>query len=166
MFSAKAAVALIYRRETTQIFSRSAPLVPLVRKFSSSLFSNKNVRIQDKDFGKSLKAARGIERGATIAAEWVEGESVVLKPSRYSLRKGDGIHLDVKSKIRYTNHSFTPNASVRFPSPALEDRKAHLVALVAISSITEGSEITIDYTSTEVDLADPFIDVDTGRLVA
>jgi len=142
--------------------SRSNLLVPAKwRNFCAS-----SVVVFEDVCGKSLKAGRDIERGATIVDEWVDVEYVLLRPTKYSLKKDDGVHLDIKSEMRYTNHSFIPNAVVRFPpKTAVDNQDAHKVVLEALDLIPEGSDITIDYTKTESHLAEPFVDIVTGREV-
>ena len=55
--------------------------------------------------GRSLVASCYIAKGAEIYREIVADPKHILKlPTRYTIRKEDGLHLDVQSMIRYTNH--------------------------------------------------------------
>ena len=56
--------------------------------------------------GRSLLASHFIPKGVEIMAETFRAGSkhIQKQPSRFSLRKEDGVHLVVESIIRFTNH--------------------------------------------------------------
>lgn len=76
---------------------------------------------------------------------------LVLRPSRYSLQVGEGLHLlapegdeDPRYAWRYLNHSCEPNAGMAG------------MRLVALRDIARGEEVTFDYNTTEWEMAAPF----------
>lgn len=122
--------------------------------------------------GRSLLASHFIPKGVEIMAETFRAGSkhIQKQPSRFSLRKEDGVHLVVESIIRFTNHSFSPNAQILFPSTSTTTDNAtsnrhHRIVLQSVTSIEVGKEITIDYTQTEMVMAEPFMDIKTGKRV-
>lgn len=101
------------------------------------------LRVQTSPDGCHVVAARAVPEGETLCR--IEGE-VRATPSRHSLQVGVDRHVlaDDTTAWRYTNHSCDPNAALRGE------------ALVALRPIVEGEEITFDYETTEVDMAEPF----------
>lgn len=118
--------------------------------------------------GRSLLASHFIPEGFEIMAETfkVGSERILKRPSRFSLRKEDGVHLDPESIIRFTNHSFKPNARILFTTTDdATPNHHHRMVLQSITAIEEGKEITIDYTQTERVMAEPFVDIKTLKRV-
>ena len=99
-----------------------------------------------------MSVKRDVGVGETIC--YLEGD-VSDRPSRFSIQLDHETHLIPHSigvdangialtPWIYTNHSCSPNSSVRGRE------------LVAICPITSGDEITFDYETTEWDMAEPF----------
>ena len=72
------------------------------------------------------------------------------------------LHLEMDESLlmRYINHSFQPNAVIEFHANEL-----HRVTLRAIAHIREDAEVCFNYRSTESQLAEPFVDLGSGRKV-
>lgn len=72
------------------------------------------------------------------------------------------LHLEMDESLlmRYINHSFQPNAVIEFHANEL-----HRVTLRAITHIREDAEVCFNYRSTESQLAEPFVDLGSGRKV-
>ena len=150
------------------------PHFPSLSLIPSSLSSL--VSVIDGKYGKALSASTNIKANKVILTENVASDNVLKYPNRFTVRKYDEIHLNVQSNIRYTNHSFSPNACVKFPSSyasstdtSFSSEKGddhHLIVLESKSDINKGEEITFDYTTTEINLAEPFTDDTTGKRVA
>ena len=129
-----------------------------------SLVPESLVAVIQSKYGKSLTASTNIKANEIIVQEAVTPKNVLTDPTRYTIRKSDKVHLNVQSEIRYTNHSFSPNACVKFPSSNNDDE--HLITLESILDIKKGQEVTFDYKTTEGKLAEPFMDECTGKKVA
>lgn len=59
--------------------------------------------------GKALFAACAIDAGQVVVSELVGASNVLNEPTKYTIRKKDGIHLDIKTIIRYANHRCVKN---------------------------------------------------------
>jgi len=122
-----------------------------------------------RDSSRALVASHSITEGIYILTEtFTDPKSIVEFPTRMSLRKEDGVHLLPKSVIKYTNHSFDPNARIVFAMSDDDDDTAvsyHRVILESLKVIQPREEITIDYSQTERVMAEPFVDHKTGRKV-
>ena len=96
-----------------------------------------------------------------IVSEYITDESKVLdKPSKYTIQRLPGVHLDVSAPIMFTNHNYKPNCRIVF-----DEEKLNICALESLTDIKSGEELTFDYESTESTLSCPFVDGATGRAV-
>ena len=68
--------------------------------------------------------------------EAVTPKNVLTNSTRYTVRKSDKVHLNV----HYTNHSFSPNTCVKFPSNNNDDE--HLITSESILDIKKVQEVT------------------------
>ena len=123
---------------------------------SRPLLSKKRVETFESAFGKGLRAARRFEAGEILLTE--RHSRVLPKPTRFTLQRAPSEHLECRSDLRHTNHSFRPNSVVRF-------RSSDSVSLVAVEAILPLEEITIDYHVTESSLHTPFLDATTQQPV-
>mmetsp|Transcript_2905 Transcript_2905/g.4541 ORF Transcript_2905/g.4541 Transcript_2905/m.4541 type:complete len:147 (-) Transcript_2905:176-616(-) len=122
----------------------------LIRRFS--------IKVVDMENGKGLRATKELRVGELICEEVAVRK--VSKPNINTLEKTPSVHLELAGNIRYTNHSFIPNAYVRFGPTELA------VSLVACRNIAIDDEITIDYHATESEMSNPFIDNASGKPVS
>lgn len=108
--------------------------------------------VRDVEHGVGLFAARPIEAGATILE--IRG-TLQGHATRYSIQLDAGLHIEADAALpdhemrlrhpwRFLNHCCDPNARV-------EGR-----TLVARRAIRADEQITFDYTTTELDMAEPF----------
>merc|ERR1740124_1080330 len=149
-----------------------------IHKSSFSTTQTSNVppilsAVHVKDGGKAghaLVASHSIAKGVNILTETLTDPKFIMEyPNRWSLRKDDGVHLNMQSLIRYTNHSFDPNARILFPSSNSDSvatsRHHHHVVLESLKVVQSDEEITIDYNETETVMVEPFVDHESGKRV-
>lgn len=107
----------------------------------------KNIFIKNSGIeGKGVFAQKKIKKGETIfilkgkIRKWkvVDEESSQYGPNWVGI--GKDTWLDVVSPGIFTNHSCNPNGGIKGS-----------VTIVALRNINEGEEITIDYSTTEID---------------
>lgn len=113
------------------------------------------VRVVGNEGNKLLVARQKIGVGEVVLSE--RATCILRHPTRYTLERSRSEHLLFDGPIRYCNHSFEPNAKA-----SIDD---DVVSLVAVQAVEEGAQVTIDYTVTESQMAEPFVDSATGRLV-
>jgi len=68
---------------------------------------NTRVRVQSDDVtgGKALFASFDFpEAGHLVVSERVPTSHVLNAPTKYTIRKEDEVHLDIKTIIKYANH--------------------------------------------------------------
>ncbi len=99
-----------------------------------------------------LVAARPIAEGEVLFT--IEGQTT-LRPSRFSLQIGEGLHIDLdpvpgveeifdRYFWRFLNHGCEPNARV----VGLD--------VIAVRAIARWDDVTFHYNTTEFDMAEPF----------
>ena len=98
---------------------------------------------------KSLYATRAYCPGEVV--HFLRGD-VYPQPSRTSIQIGSAEHIEDHFGA-CMNHSFDPSCFIR-------ER-----VVFANREIYEGDELTFDYTTTESNMAYPFIDSETGKWV-
>lgn len=100
-----------------------------------------------------VTATQGIAAGEAILA--IDG-AVVAQPSRWSIQVGEAEHVELPAPLpladeldchpwRFLNHACAPNAMLCGRT------------LVARRAIAKGDEVTFDYTTTEYEMACPFL---------
>ena len=62
------------------------------------------VRADDITGGKALFAACDIEAGQIVVSELVRACDTLKEPTKYTIRKDEGVNLDISTIIRYANH--------------------------------------------------------------
>merc|ERR1711998_445553 len=62
-------------------------------------------------------------------------------------------HLHITGEARFTQHSFEPNTRIR-----IVDMSSHPIDFVATRTIERGEPISFDYSTTEWELSEPFVD--------
>jgi hypothetical protein len=108
--------------------------------------------VRDAAHGSGVFATRDIARGARILS--IEGR-LQDHPTRYSIQLGESMHIEASSDLaplemrerhpwRFLNHACDPNARVQGR------------LLIARRPIRAGEQVTFDYTTTELDMAEPF----------
>jgi hypothetical protein len=108
--------------------------------------------VRDAPHGSGVFATRDIARGARILA--IEGK-LQAHPTRYSIQLGESLHIEASSDLppqamrerhpwRFLNHACDPNARIQGR------------LLLARRPIRAGEQVTFDYTTTELDMAEPF----------
>lgn len=108
--------------------------------------------VRDVSHGVGLFATRDIAAGSAILE--ISGR-VQNTPTRYSIQFADGQHVEADGALpdhemrtrhpwRFLNHCCDPNARI--------DGRT----LRAIHAIRAGEQITFDYNTTELDMAEPF----------
>ena len=102
------------------------------------------VKVVSGQYGRELVSARHCTCGEVIYAEAAAGVREA-PTSHTTIERRAGEHWEFFGPLRYTNHSFEPNAAVEFH----EEHSARVVRLVALASIVPGDEITFDYETTE-----------------
>ena len=102
------------------------------------------VKVVSGQYGGKLISARHCTCGEVIYAEAAAGVREV-PTSHTTIERRAGEHWEFFGPLRYTNHSFEPNAAVEFQ----EEHGARVVRLVGLVSIVPGDEITFDYETTE-----------------
>jgi len=112
--------------------------------------------------------ARGTEETGRkiVANRWIPGKAllymihggIIGRPGRHTLQVGEREHIVVDGEARYLNHSFTPNAHFEFREEG--------VSAVSSRSISPGEPVTVDYNTTEWEIAEPFEDKESGARVA
>lgn len=96
--------------------------------------------------GFGVFTAQNIKAGETIA-NLMENARVTDKPSLYSIQIGPQKHIEARGVVALLNHSCDPNCRIT--------NDLHLVALRDIEAQT--TELTYNYLTTELDMAEPFI---------
>lgn len=103
-----------------------------------------------RKFVKIQQVNNSLEKGLFAKKEFNEGEIVLYlegtllrHPTRESIRIGCGIHIHDELGA-YINHSFNPTTMVSGGR------------IMAIKKIKIDDEITFDYNSNEIDMANPF----------
>mmetsp|Transcript_4925 Transcript_4925/g.16147 ORF Transcript_4925/g.16147 Transcript_4925/m.16147 type:complete len:121 (+) Transcript_4925:60-422(+) len=114
-------------------------------------------KVVGKNGGKGLRATRVFSKGETVVSQ-PPGSLSRQRPSKYTLELSPHEHLECDAPLKYANHSFRPTCRVTF--------ERGMISLIAKGPIRSGEALTIDYHATETDLAEPFVDSQTGRLVA
>ncbi|MFO0962492.1 MAG: SET domain-containing protein-lysine N-methyltransferase [Phycisphaerales bacterium] len=120
----------------------------------ASPIASGTVRVQRTPDGVAAIAQRAIAPGERIL--FFDG-AIVRRPSRHSIQLDIDTHVEAAREMdeeslqraypwRYLNHSCDPNARV-----AAQER-----LLVARRAIAPGELVTFDYTTTELELAEPF----------
>lgn len=73
---------------------------------NDTMTDNSRVTVKEDSItgGKALFAACAIEAGQIVVSELVGARDILNEPTKYTIRKDDGIHLDIKTIIRYANH--------------------------------------------------------------
>ena len=144
--------------------SSPAPRFPVESVFFENSFAPDNGHRRPKAVlgtnpkGSTLLAREQIVAGDLIIAETVRKATV--EPTEYSIERKAGLHLHAETILRYSCHSFEPNARVIF-----SEDEDEWVGLEAVADIEEGAEILWDYHTTETRMAAPFEDTETGRVV-
>lgn len=114
--------------------------------------SSRPCEVRDAPHGAGVFATRDIAPGARVLA--IEGR-LQSHPTRYSIQLGPSMHIEASGEPssaemrlrhpwRFLNHSCEPNARVQGHS------------LLARRPIRAGEQVTFDYTTTEVLMAEPF----------
>mmetsp|Transcript_19335 Transcript_19335/g.23025 ORF Transcript_19335/g.23025 Transcript_19335/m.23025 type:complete len:131 (+) Transcript_19335:48-440(+) len=87
---------------STSKWYRSSPFANLSQ---SSPITTPHVTTTDSETGRALIASHSITGGTEILSETMtDPKSIREFPSRISLRKEDGMHLELKTMIQFTNH--------------------------------------------------------------
>ena len=108
--------------------------------------------VRDVGHGVGLFATRAVDAGAVILH--IHG-ALQRHPTRYSIQLDADLHIEADASLpddemrerhpwRFLNHCCDPNARVQGRT------------LVARRAIAHGEQITFDYTTTELDMAEPF----------
>ena len=90
----------------------------------------------------ALVTAKEVEEGECLISECAP--AILDRPTMYTIEHSNGTHLDIASDMRYTNHSFSPSAVVKFHP---EDPSR--VTMIAARSLAAGEPVTFDYSTTE-----------------
>ena len=125
------------------------------------ILAGRFVHVLDNDGHRSLRAKRGFAKGEKILE--VRGDTFSVA-TRYSIQVSTDLHIEpgeLPSELAhyddylwpFLNHSFSPNAMMNGR------------ALVALSDIDSGAEVTFNYNGNEWDMATPFQCMETGRWV-
>jgi hypothetical protein len=77
-----------------------------LKTINDTMTDNSRVTVKEDKItgGKALFAACAINAGQVVVSELVGASNVLNGPTKYTIRKDDGIHLDIKTIIRYANH--------------------------------------------------------------
>jgi len=107
-----------------------------------------------------LAATRDIEPGETIVTQ--VAKAMYETPDRFTIQRDSNVHLEISNDLKYSNHSFSPNSEIVF-----DDNTINWVGLKSTRFIKEGENIVWNYMTTETAgcLAEPFVDMATGRSV-
>lgn len=139
-----------YASQTHPLGLRPVPLA--ATPTASSMTCRFAYTVRDTQSGACLVATRDIARGARILL--IDGR-LQRHPTRYSIQLDIDVHIECDSELessemrarhpwRFLNHACNPNARV------------HGRILFARRAIGAGDEITFDYTTTEISMAEPF----------
>lgn len=85
-------------------------------------------------------------------------DSIQNFPTRTSVQVGVDQHIEVGETLAFMNHSSNPTCKLRVRYNALE--------VVPRRKLVPGDQITFNYNTTEYDMAEPFVDWETGEQVS
>lgn len=110
-----------------------------------------------------IKAIARLEiRSGEVVFHQAQGE-VSAQTGQHTIQIGADSHCQISGEGRYTAHSFSPNMAVVVSSQVLEPLS---IQFVALRTIAEGEELSIDYTATEWECeSGGFVDAASGRPV-
>lgn len=123
---------------------------------------------------RAVAAAKLKSEQVLARIPFVQGDALTkTQPTMYTIAAGPNCHVLVDEPWVKLNHSFDPNCRVGVSllrHPQLEAEDPSLIAgfldVTACRDIQEGENLEFDYCTTEYEMSSPFVDADTGRLVA
>mmetsp|Transcript_45848 Transcript_45848/g.90839 ORF Transcript_45848/g.90839 Transcript_45848/m.90839 type:complete len:198 (+) Transcript_45848:78-671(+) len=104
--------------------------------------------------GTKLLAAEAIPAGKVVFREVGDLQD---SPDMHSIQVDADRHMCIKTDTRYLAHSFSPNCYA-----SVDPKPPHAIEIIALRDIAPGDELSFDYSTTEWDMAAPFVDVGTG----
>eukprot|EP00928_Gymnodinium_smaydae_P034208 TRINITY_DN24300_c0_g1_i1.p1 TRINITY_DN24300_c0_g1~~TRINITY_DN24300_c0_g1_i1.p1 ORF type:complete len:266 (-),score=67.42 TRINITY_DN24300_c0_g1_i1:248-1045(-) len=107
------------------------------------------------EIGVKNVAKRDIAAGAVV---FHEAGPISKQRSMHSLQIGVDSHCEIQGEGRFTSHSFEPNCRIR-----VVEMSSHPIDFVALRDIQKGETLSIDYTCTEWELAEPFLEAQSGQ---
>lgn len=100
--------------------------------------------------GKALFTQQSFKKGDLV---FVLSGEVLEKPTKYSIEINRDQHIIDKFGV-YMNHSSTPTTKIVGPM------------VIAARDIKENEELNFDYNATETKCVAPFVDLESGLLIA